>query len=83
MLYYASALLLQLLAEAWAKSSGSDWSLGLLTYGQKWRDYRRALWQHFHPGAIVKYRPAQESIVPLFLKKLLDTPDAYTDHVQL
>ncbi|PIL22692.1 cytochrome P450 [Ganoderma sinense ZZ0214-1] len=62
--------------------SGSDWALGLLPYGQRWRDYRRALWQHFHPGAIVKYRPAQESFAPLFLKKLLDKPEGYMDHIR-
>ncbi|KAM5539388.1 hypothetical protein V8D89_006840 [Ganoderma adspersum] len=64
------------------KLSGNEWTLGLIPYGQRWRDYRRALWQHFHPGAIVKYRPAQESIVPIFLKKLLDEPDGFMNHIQ-
>ncbi|KAI1785551.1 O-methylsterigmatocystin oxidoreductase [Ganoderma leucocontextum] len=62
--------------------SGNEWTLGLIPYGQTWRDYRRALWQHFHPGAIVKYRPAQQAIVPLFLKKLLDEPEGFKQHIQ-
>ncbi len=64
-------------------SSGNEWAIGLLPYGQTWRDYRRALWQHFHPGAIVKYRPAQQAVTPLFLKKLLDEPEGFKHHIQL
>ncbi|KAM5539389.1 hypothetical protein V8D89_006841 [Ganoderma adspersum] len=62
--------------------SGTEWALGVLPYGQAWRDNRRALWQHFHPGAITKYRPVQQAVVPLFLKKLLDDPMAFNEHIQ-
>ena len=64
-------------------SSGTEWALGVLPYGEVWRDYRRALWQHFHPGAITKYRPVQQAAVPLFLKKLLDDPMGFNEHIQL
>lgn len=63
--------------------SGTEWALGTLPYGQEWRDNRRALWQHFNPNAIVKYRPAQQAAVLLFLKKLLEAPEDPSEHIQL
>ncbi|KAM5539390.1 hypothetical protein V8D89_006842 [Ganoderma adspersum] len=65
-----------------ARLSGNEWAIGLLPYGQTWRDHRRALWQHFHPEAIVKFRPAQQAVTPLFLKKLLDEPEGFNHHIK-
>ncbi|KAI0754774.1 O-methylsterigmatocystin oxidoreductase [Daedaleopsis nitida] len=59
-----------------------DWILGFLPYGQRWRGYRRALWQHIHPGAITKYQPVQRAVAGLFLQKLLNSPEKFRDHMR-
>ncbi|KAI0770060.1 cytochrome P450 [Fomes fomentarius] len=51
--------------------TGNDWILGLIPYGQRWRSYRRAIWQYFHPDAINKYYP-----------KLLDNPEDFRKHIR-
>lgn len=66
-----------------ACSVGGEWTLGLMSYGQKWRDYRRAFWQHFHPGAINEYRPVQLAAVRTFLGKLLHDPENLKHHISL
>lgn len=57
--------------------------LGLIPYGQRWRSYRRAIWQYFHPGAINKYYPVQEAMTRIFLKKLLHNPEEFRKHIRL
>ena len=52
-------------------------------YGEQWRNYRRAFWQHFHPGAIDKYKPVQAIIARRFLLKLLQNPVAFMQHIRL
>ncbi|KAI0754759.1 cytochrome P450 [Daedaleopsis nitida] len=53
-----------------------DWSFSSLPYGDLWRSYRRTFWQHFHPGAISKYRPLQEAGARRLLSQLLLCPDS-------
>ncbi|KAM5539369.1 hypothetical protein V8D89_006821 [Ganoderma adspersum] len=62
---------------------GADWVLGLMQYGQRWRDYRRAMWQHFHPGALSRYQPVQLAISRLLLTKLLQDPLNFKQHISL
>ena len=63
-------------------STGHEWALGLLPYGATWRRQRRIFWQHFHPGAIEKYRPIQLSAVHTFLSKVASDPDRLDEHIQ-
>ncbi|RPD62574.1 O-methylsterigmatocystin oxidoreductase [Lentinus tigrinus ALCF2SS1-6] len=62
--------------------TGIDWILGLIPYGPVWRAYRRALWQHFHPGVLPKYLPVQRAITRKFLLKLLQKPENFKQHVR-
>lgn len=62
---------------------GADWALGLMQYGQRWRDYRRAMWQHLHPGALSRYQPVQLAISHLLLVKLLRDPLNFKAHISL
>ncbi|KAI0715646.1 O-methylsterigmatocystin oxidoreductase [Cerioporus squamosus] len=59
-----------------------DWILGLIPYGPVWRAYRRALWQHFHPGVLPKYQPIQHAVTRKFLLKLLQKPGDFKQHVR-
>nr|VWO96834.1 N/A [Ganoderma boninense] len=59
----------------------ADWVLGLMPYGQRWRYYRRALWQHFNPGAISRYQPVQVAISRLLLTRLLQDPLNFKQHI--
>ena len=64
-------------------SVGGEWVLGMMGYGQRWRDYRRAFWQHFHPGAIHDYRSVQLAAVRTFIVKLLHDPENLRRHISL
>ncbi|EJF63285.1 cytochrome P450 [Dichomitus squalens LYAD-421 SS1] len=60
---------------------GGEWVLGVMSYGARWRSYRRAFWQHFRPGAIDRYRPVQLAAVRTFLGKLLHDPENLKRHI--
>ncbi|TFK90517.1 cytochrome P450 [Polyporus arcularius HHB13444] len=59
-----------------------SWSFDMFKYGPKWRHYRRVFWQHFHPGAITKYRPIQEKAMHTFLARVLKNPSKVQDYIQ-
>ncbi|KAI0715642.1 O-methylsterigmatocystin oxidoreductase [Cerioporus squamosus] len=59
-----------------------SWSFDLFQYGPKWRHYRRVFWQHFHPGAITKYRPLQEKAMHTFLARVLKNPSKVQEYIQ-
>ena len=63
-------------------SSGASFNLGLLPYGQHWRQRRRAFWQNFHPNAVKEYHSAQLASAHEFLKKMLDNPSRLQDHLK-
>ncbi|KAI1794935.1 cytochrome P450 [Ganoderma leucocontextum] len=56
--------------------------MSLMPYGQRWRQHRRALWQHFYPAAIEKYHATQKQSAHMFLRKLLADPTNLDDHVR-
>ncbi|TFK90538.1 O-methylsterigmatocystin oxidoreductase [Polyporus arcularius HHB13444] len=62
--------------------TGLDWILGLVPYGPLWRAYRRALWQHFHPGVLPRYQTVQNAITRKFLLKLMHKPEDFRQHVR-
>ena len=53
-----------------------------MPYGVVWREHRRAFWQHFNPGAIVKYRLTQRAYAQTFLRKLLMDPTHRDKHIE-
>lgn len=54
-------------------STGWDWSLGFMRYGQRWRGTRRCFHQHFNQFAVPKYWEKQTQEVHAFLRGVLDT----------
>ncbi|KAI0712351.1 cytochrome P450 [Earliella scabrosa] len=50
--------------------TGQAWNWAFFEYGSQWRHHRRVFWQHFHPGAISKYRSAQRAGAHALLVKL-------------
>ena len=53
-----------------------------MPYGQRWRRYRRMFWQHFYPKAVAEYRPVQQSVARNFIRKLLDDPARFKEHLR-
>ncbi len=48
--------------------------MGLLPYGQRWRNTRRCFHQHFNQGVVGKYNPIQIREVQAFLRRALALP---------
>ncbi|KAI0634877.1 CyP450 monooxygenase [Trametes polyzona] len=61
---------------------GFDWVLTMIHYGAWWRRHRKAFHQFFSPNAIISLRPLQRKRVSHFLARLLETPEAFTDHIR-
>ena len=59
-----------------------DFNFGLLPYGVWWRRQRRSFHQYFNINAVSKYMPIQKREVHAFLRRLLDTPDNFYDHIR-
>ena len=53
-----------------------------MQYGTWWRRHRKTFHQYFYPQAAANYRPAQTSEGRKTLKKLLDRPEEFADHVR-
>ena len=60
---------------------GQDANFGFMTYGQKWRRYRRHFWKHFTARAIEQYQPVQRAVAHQFLARLLDHPSRIREHI--
>ncbi|KAI0373871.1 cytochrome P450 [Pilatotrama ljubarskyi] len=61
---------------------GNDVALSIMPYGQWWRDHRRAFWQVFHQDAVREYQDIQRVITRMFLKKLMDRPQEFKQHIR-
>ncbi|TFK49673.1 cytochrome P450 [Heliocybe sulcata] len=61
---------------------GWDWSLGLLPYGQAWRQRRREFHQQFRSEKAVQYRPIIMKKAHQFLEKLLNNPEDFSNHIR-
>lgn len=55
--------------------------VSLVPYGNTWRAMRRLLHQQFHPQASLQYRPAEIEGTHDFLRRLLDSPNDFFEHV--
>ncbi|KDQ52205.1 hypothetical protein JAAARDRAFT_138959 [Jaapia argillacea MUCL 33604] len=54
-----------------------------MRYGPQWRDYRRVFHQHFNQVAVDKYQDIQARESQVFLRRLLETPEDFFDHIRL
>ena len=65
------------------KLMGWDFSFVFLPYGNEWRDHRRVFNQEMRSEAAVKYRPAQMVKVHDLLRRLITTPNLFSEHVKM
>ena len=67
----------------WCNGSiGTDTNFGFQAYGTRWRQHRRAFWQHFTQQAIIQYRPVQRANTHKFLFKLIQDPSRFSEHIR-
>ncbi|KAF8632647.1 hypothetical protein AX17_004780 [Amanita inopinata Kibby_2008] len=59
-----------------------DFNFFLLSYGTWWRRHRRAFHDYFHPNVVSKYHPVQIREVRAFLRRLLTTPEDFSEHIR-
>ncbi|KAL0958978.1 hypothetical protein HGRIS_014291 [Hohenbuehelia grisea] len=59
-----------------------DINFGFLPYGSWWKRHRKLFTQHFHPNVVSKYRPVQLREARMFMRRLLDGPDAFMHHIR-
>ncbi|KAG2367963.1 cytochrome P450 [Suillus spraguei] len=61
----------------------SDFNMGFMPYGDRWRLHRRIMHQAFRQAAIPTYHPAQLHSARRMLFSLLRDPSNYTSHFQM
>ncbi|KAI0752763.1 cytochrome P450 [Daedaleopsis nitida] len=61
---------------------GQDLNFGFYPYGERWRQHRRAFWQHFSSSAVQKYRSIQLATSHRFLVRLLNDPSHLKEHIR-
>ncbi|KIJ97235.1 hypothetical protein K443DRAFT_257636 [Laccaria amethystina LaAM-08-1] len=64
------------------KLMGYSWILALMPYGTAWRRHRRAFHEHFHLNAVHKYVPIITKETQALLRRLLETPECFMDHIR-
>lgn len=62
---------------------GWFWNTALMHYSPRWRAHRRMFHQYFNEHASLEYRPCQEKHAHILLRRLLQTPDQFLDHIRL
>ena len=63
--------------------TGISWILLLLPYGSAWRQGRKALHRFFDPTSVSQFYATQERHSGILLKRLLEAPDAFIEHLHL
>ncbi|KAI9439716.1 cytochrome P450 [Lactarius indigo] len=58
-----------------------SWSLSFFPYGNKWRDWTKALYAHLQPAVVHQYHPIQVKTARQLLCNLLDTPQDFLKHL--
>ncbi|KAJ7644019.1 cytochrome P450 [Roridomyces roridus] len=61
---------------------GWDFNLGLIPYGDKWRQYRRVFHQYFRRKSVPVYHPIQLRKVHNLLRGLVSTPQDFYAHTK-
>ena len=60
---------------------GRDFSTIFMEYGDRWRLHRRFFHQTFRSGAVHRFMPLQHRKVCQLLRRLLDSPDRFPEHI--
>ncbi|KAF8874029.1 cytochrome P450 [Infundibulicybe gibba] len=59
----------------------SDFLLSVMPYGTRWRHHHRRFHEHFNLNAVLKYRPVQSHEARVFLRRLLQSPEKFGEHI--
>jgi len=62
---------------------GFGWSLGFTPYNEWWKHSRKLFHRHFQPSAVPQFRPKKIKAAHGFLRKLIDSPERFHEHMQL
>ncbi|KZV77325.1 cytochrome P450 [Peniophora sp. CONT] len=62
---------------------GFGWSLGFTPYNEWWKHSRALFHKHFKPTAVAQFRPKKLKAAHKFLRRLLDDPTHFHEHMQL
>lgn len=60
--------------KCYSNRMGHDTTFAFLSYGQTWRNHRRALWQQFNPTSAPKYNGVQREMAHRLLNTILTSP---------
>ncbi|KAF8917161.1 cytochrome P450 [Mucidula mucida] len=58
------------------------WNVSFFRYSDSWRLHRKILHQYFNANAVTSYQPVQLSVTIEMLRKILQTPDDFFNHVR-
>ncbi|KIP12391.1 hypothetical protein PHLGIDRAFT_332753 [Phlebiopsis gigantea 11061_1 CR5-6] len=61
---------------------GWDINFAFKSYGEQWREQRRSFHQIFTPSVVTQYRPRISSEAGKLLKRLIDDPEDFMDHIR-
>lgn len=61
---------------------GWYWDFAHMKYGDVWRRHRRTFHQYFRPDAVATYQSVQLKSTHALLRRLVETPDKFRDHVR-
>lgn len=65
----------------WGYSMGWHWHLAALPYGEEFRTGRRLFHREFNPQASLRFRPLQLDVTHDLLRRLVVSPDQYSEHI--
>ncbi|KAF6751123.1 cytochrome P450 98A3 [Ephemerocybe angulata] len=58
-----------------------SWAFGVIPYGTRWREHRRAFHQQLNQNAVRRFHPLMQEERSLLLRRLQDTPENWTKHL--
>lgn len=53
-----------------------------MKYGERWRAHRRLFQQVMNPQTVSKFRHVQAEKIQEYLRRLLDDPENFSEHVE-
>lgn len=62
---------------------GWEWSLAMMPYGDRWRQYRKCFHQQFQPSAAPTFWPTQVNTAHDLLRRILDKPQDLVGNLRL
>lgn len=59
-----------------------DWLLTVLPYDERWKMRRKMLQSEFNHVETMRYQPHESTYARELLRRLLDTPDQFMEHIK-